>query len=470
MPMDIRRRFLAQTNGKNTDEKKGSYTISLNDNWRLSSTVSNPDSSLYDGVYESYSNYKVANSCATMTITLCDIKTITLYIRSYAESNYDYTMVSQLDKTIDQNTSYLYTELVKAHTRGVQKSGTDIYSYTSVVFDNIPEGEHTITVIYRKDVSGDYYDDRGYLLIAKNFISVDDPESGGGDDDDDGGDGMDINNYLTIEALEDGLTAMLNANACDYCIDGSDEWVSLPAGSYTPSINAGQMISFRGENIYPTSSNGIGLFTITKSCNLLGNCMSMLYGDNAATNFSLSGYDYAFYRMFYGCKNIRSVAKGFLPAMALSNNCYSNMFRECSNLTSAPDLPALTVTSYAYYCMFYNCSNLVSAPIIGATTLGYQCCYYMFCNCINLITAPDLLASTLTSYCYYYMFKGCSKLNYIKMLATNISASGCLSYWVQGVASTGTFVKSYNATWTNTGVSGVPDGWKIEYTLATEPT
>lgn len=35
--------------------------------------------------------------------------------------------------------------------------------------------------------------------------------------------GIDINNYLTIEALEDGLTASLSTNACQYCIDGSGE-------------------------------------------------------------------------------------------------------------------------------------------------------------------------------------------------------------------------------------------------------
>lgn len=29
-----------------------------------------------------------------------------------------------------------------------------------------------------------------------------------------------IINYLTIEALEDGLTAKLSTNACEYCIDG----------------------------------------------------------------------------------------------------------------------------------------------------------------------------------------------------------------------------------------------------------
>ena len=61
----------------------------------------------------------------------------------------------------------------------MQKSGTDIYSYTPVTFEDIGGGEHTITIIYRKDVSGNVYDDRGYVLIDKNFSSFGE-ESGSG--------------------------------------------------------------------------------------------------------------------------------------------------------------------------------------------------------------------------------------------------------------------------------------------------
>lgn len=32
--------------------------------------------------------------------------------------------------------------------------------------------------------------------------------------------GIGMNNYLTIEALEDGLTVSLSTNACEYCVDG----------------------------------------------------------------------------------------------------------------------------------------------------------------------------------------------------------------------------------------------------------
>ena len=447
----MRRRSLLY---KKEKEKPIAYTIDFKDNWRLSTNILNPDSNLYDGVYESYSNYNLSNSCASLTLTITDLNKITLYIRSYAETYYDYVMVSQLDKVIDKNTSYQYSDYVKAHTRTSQSSGNSIHNYIPVTFDNIGGGEHTITIVYIKDSGTNVGDDRGYLLIGKDVeyynpsVNPDTPEE----------DVFDINNYMTIEALEDDLSVMLNANSCEYCIDGSNNWVALNAGSYTPSINNGQKISFRAENIYPTSSNGIGTFTITKRCNLLGNCMSLLFGNNAKNIYTLNGYDYAFYRLFYECTNILSVEKSFLPALVLSNNCYSNMFRGCTNLTSAPNLPSETLTSYAYYCMFYNCTNLTSAPVIAATVLGYQCCYYMFCNCTNLITAPELLSETLTSYCYYYMFKGCTNLNYIKMLAVNISASGALTYWTSEVSPTGTFVKNGNATWVITGVSGVPEG------------
>ena len=173
--MDSRRRFLGIKKKQQEVVTTGYYTVELNDQWRLNGDIINPDSSSYDGVYESFSNYNVSNSCATLTIRIVDIESFTIYIRSNSEAYYDYVMVSQLDKTINQNTSYLYNELVKAHTRVSQSSQTDIYSYTPVVFDNIGGGEHTINVVYIKDSSGNSGSDKGYVLIDKNFKSIDSP-------------------------------------------------------------------------------------------------------------------------------------------------------------------------------------------------------------------------------------------------------------------------------------------------------
>ena len=85
----------------------------------------------------------------------------------------------------------------------------------------------------------------------------------------------------------------------------------------------------------------------------------------------------------------------------------------------------------------------------------------MFSGCKSLTTAPELPATTLTERCYYEIFKDCRKLNYIKMLATDISASDCLKNWVDGVASSGTFVKNAAMTTLPSGNSGIPNGWTV---------
>lgn len=249
------------------------------------------------------------------------------------------------------------------------------------------------------------------------------------------GGGINTDNYLTILALEDGLTATLSGNACQYCVDGNGNWMDLPAGTATQTISSGQTLSFKG-NLTPVSSTGIGTFTINKKCNLEGNCMSMLFGDDAVNNYSLSGKNYAFYRLFRDCTSIIQVSETFLPATKLSTACYSNMFFGCIRLTTAPKLPA--------------------------TTLAMSCYSNMFSDCSGLTQAPELPATELARSCYSYMFIRCSNLNYIKMLATNISASACLSNWVLGVSSIGTFVKNANMTSLPTGTSGVPEGWTVE--------
>ena len=321
-----------------------------------------------------------------------------------------------------------------------------------------------------------------------------------------------INDYLTIVALEDGLTARLSVNACEYCVDGDGNWKTLPADTETESINAGQALSFRG-NLTPTSSNGIGTFTVNKYYNLKGNSMSLLFGNDAKTSFSLAGKDYAFYRLFYRNAKLISVSGLVFPATTLAANCYTHLFNECTGMTVAPKLPAIELTENCYNGMFMSCINLTSAPELPATTLANECYSHMFYNCHNLIVAPelpvttlksgcyrnmfyqckrltnapelpattlaprcyegmfygatsltnapDLPATTLVLMCYTNMFNKCSGLAYIKMLATDISAQNCLSNWVSGVASSGTFVKNKNAVWDAVGVSGVPEGWIV---------
>lgn len=446
------------------EDTSGAYVVDLKDNWQLSTRAPNPNPSKYEGVYESFSNYNVNNGTATMTITLNNLDEFTLYIRSYAESGYDYVMVSQLDVEINGSTSYLYTAAVKAHTRTVQNSGTDFYSYTPVSYENIGGGEHTITIVYRKDSSGNSYDDRGYILIGKDYKIYTPGSTDPDNPDNPEPEVVDYNNYMTIEALENGLSVMNNYSALEYCIDGNGTWISLPANSYTSSINAGQKLHFRGNDLTPISNTGIGTFTITRSCNLTGNCNSLLFGDNAAKNYSLAEYSYAFYKLFYNCTNIKSVSETFLPAMALSNYCYGYMFYGCTGLTKSPNLPSQTLVGSCYYQMYYGCTSLTNPGTIEARTLATYCCYGMFYNCSSLTTAPTLWAEALVSYCYYYMFTGCTNLTYIKMCAKTASGYYQMYYWASRISSTGTFVMYQDAAaWINTGSNGIPTGWTVQY-------
>ena len=404
----------------------GTYTVNLNNAWQLSTTITNPDSTLYDGVYQSYANKGVHNSGDIMYIDIEGLESFKLYIRSYAESSWDYIMVSQLDKTLTYNSSYSDTSLVKAHTRGNQNSGTSINSYTLVEFTGIDGGKHRISIIYRKDSSSNSGDDRGYVLIPKSNGS----SGSGGNTPDNPGTGGDISgpintsDYMTILALENGLTASLSTNACQYCIDGDGNWIDLPANTATQAINSGQTLSFKG-NLTPNSNSGIGTFTISKKCNLEGNCMSLLFGDDVVNNNSLSRKNYAFYNLFMGCTTIMQVSESFLPATKLASSCYRRMFYGCSSLTTAPELPATTLATWCYQSMFYYCTSLTTAPELPATTLASYCYQSMFSGCSGLTSAPELPATTLASRCYYYMFDDCSSLTVAPELPATKLASYC---------------------------------------------
>lgn len=516
--METRRRSLSSyINKRITDISSSNYSVDLN-GWRVSTTISNPNPSLYDGVIESYSNYHIDYSIALMTIHISGLKQFTLYIRSSSEMGSDYVMVSQLDTEIDLNTYYLNSK-VKAHTADETSNGTSITNYKEVIFDNLDGGDHFITVIYRKDATGVSGRDRGYVLIKKNNPIFDGTVT--------------TSNYLTIEALEDDLNVSLTTNDCEYCVDGIYDWKPLSALSTTESIKKGHSISFRG-NLTPKQDVGIGTFNVNKNFKVSGNVMSMIFGDSGSSNYSLAGKNYAFYKLFYNCTTLQSVASTILPALVLSNYCYGSMFEGCTSLGKTPAFPATTLALSCYHHMFYGCSNLVivsdllcktlqsrcyshmfayctslkNPPIIDAAYLDTYCCSWMFSGCTSLTTAPqlrlvqlkqncyqgmfenctslvtppelspsiadscfnsmfagctalttapDLIANSIAQYSYDHMFRGCTNLNYIKMLATKGDSP---HNWVNGVATSGTFVKAAEAEWP-VGIHGIPEGWEV---------
>ena len=240
----------------------------------------------------------------------------------------------------------------------------------------------------------------------------------------------------------------------------------------TISVVDGDEIQFKGNNssysYYDDDEDdyvGNNLLS-TVDCNVYGNIMSLTDGDNFENANTVN--DYAFCYLFYDYFEGESFpvvdAKNLiLPATTLTNGCYINMFAGCTSLTSAPALPATTLAEDCYYNMFAGCTSLTTAPsVLPATTLASNCYSSMFYHCTSLTTAPELPATTLAKGCYASMFFGCTSLNYIKCLATDISASNYTNAWVNGVASSGTFVKNPNMSSWTTGYNGIPTGWTVQ--------
>lgn len=292
--------------------------------------------------------------------------------------------------------------------------------------------------------------------------------------------------YFYIEYIGDYETQVSFSGSTSllYSMDECKTWETFDVQYLAP----GDKIYFKG-NVEAGIDESIGYFSIADTCNVGGNIMSLLFGDDFIGQEDLTGYSYVFAFLFesnyiFSAENLvlpaTTLAEGCysymfsncpsltiapeLPATILANDCYYNMFGYCSSLTTAPALPATTLAEYCYRYMFQDCTALTTAPsILPATTLEDYCYNAMFGGCTSLTTAPELPATTLVYNCYRFMFRGCTNLNYIKMLATDISAQNCLYYWVNNVASSGTFVKNKDATWTITGNSGVPSSWTIEY-------
>lgn len=205
---------------------------------------------------------------------------------------------------------------------------------------------------------------------------------------------------LTIEALEDGRFETSDRKVeLTYSINNG-EWVTQVG----PKLNlfAGDKVRFKGN--LDNSNNTRNLF---KENNLrfivYGNILSLYYGDDFADKTSGMKEQY----MFSNCNYLMDASNLILPENLINYN-YAGMFAGCSSLTTAPELPA----------------------------------------------------TTLTSGCYQSMFEGCTNLNYIKCLATSLGDNWSLRKWVQGVSTTGTFVKHPDAVWPS-GANGIPNGWTI---------
>ena len=76
---------------------------------------------------------------------------------------------------------------------------------------------------------------------------------------------------------------------------------------------------------------------------------------------------------FGASKNIQSLLKADCTRTDAPTYCYVSMFRDCTSLTTPPELPATTIAASCYKNMFNGCSSLTSVPTLPSTTLANYC-------------------------------------------------------------------------------------------------
>lgn len=216
---------------------------------------------------------------------------------------------------------------------------------------------------------------------------------------------------------------------------------------------------------------------------ITGSILSLIDQD---PNFQLP--DYCFYNLFKDCTNIitapelpslkvgtgsyQGMFQGCtgltippsLPATTLGNNCYSNMFQGCTSLKVAPNLPATTLTSNCYSAMLKDCISLKVASKLPATTLETNSYLYMFFNCSNLEDVPFIGANTLNGTNELgAMFNHCTNLKHIKLAYTGNFSNSHFGEWVNDVASNG--ILEYDGEDTIRGVNAIPEGWTVKKSI-----
>lgn len=179
-------------------------------------TVENPGTYKFvlnsDGYYASNNNgVKSSYAKCKVTFTLPKAMDIILECINYAESSYDYGLISNVDTSLSNTID---------DTINVFKSfkGKSSASPVNVTIPNVPEGQHFIEIKYRKDSSGDNGNDNFQFKVLGTITrSVT-------------GAVVQTVNDLSTLSLSTGAIALVLENEKLYKYDGTN-WIEKPSGS-----------------------------------------------------------------------------------------------------------------------------------------------------------------------------------------------------------------------------------------------
>lgn len=268
------------------------------------------------------------------------------------------------------------------------------------------------------------------------------------------------NKYFGVYAVEDGTVKINHASKApaitlQYSVNNTDNWQPFSLNT-NYNIAKGDIMYIKGVNNNFCQNRATNSFVFGNKVELLGNIMSMIYGDDFASNKVIPNAQlfnslfigqaniisidnlrlsattlkiYCYFAMFENCTGLTTLPEKLLPATTLEEGVYNYMFYGCTGLTELPEklLPATTLTDWCYGEMFYGCSKLKSIPenFLPATTLAWDCYEEMFAECIGLIELPEkLLPANPKGYSYAWMFYACSNLTKSPIIKVNDLSDG----------------------------------------------
>ena len=210
--------------------------------------------------------------------------------------------------------------------------------------------------------------DQGFMFFQ--------PPSGNGGD---GGDGDEEGDYqLAHIRMSQYITRAedTSTSGFEYSVDNG-EWIAIPAAGITEAIPFGGekgTLRLRGKNLNGTATGYYGMtakiisFTNNVPVSCTGDIRTLLDYENYTT---VSTADACFSKLFQNCSQLTSAPK--LPATDLNGACYLSMFKGCTSLTTAPELKAMTLVQQCYDGMFDGCTNLSSVTMLATKIRDYNC-------------------------------------------------------------------------------------------------
>ena len=332
--------------------------------------------------------------------------------------------------TIDHNGEFINVNGYSAITVNVPQTGESVNNQSKIV-EISGNGSYTITY------------DEGYTGLEVVIINVNvsgdtpTPPTPSGDT------SAYTDMYLTTLALDSGIIRFEVQTGQTFMLQyrkNKGEWVSASQGVIENNVVVGDIIEYK-------SLKGSTYGHFSSNCEFIayGNAMSLLYGDDFSGKTTFQSTTYTLNGLFIDCSGLTSVKHLVLPATALTQNAYNQMFRGCTNLIDSPELPATKIANWCYKGMFSGCTSLTNAPVLYDVDFG-----------------PAGSASPQGA--FEDMFKGCSSLNNIKCYISNKTTypdnEFIFGFWVNGVSPTGTFTKAEGVNW-ETGISGIPNNWTV---------